>query len=191
MSQHSRVAGVGVHKTSRDGKRLLWFVPPTSMRPVDASLALRLRAVVPAGCLDHCHVPRRGLAAAEALIQPGWRFMDIRNAYASVYQPRLWPIVRRLDRKLEADVRRFIDRLGCDSGLPDGSSVSHQLFNIYLAPIDARWTQRAVRYADNVATADRQCLRKELLDVGLATRDQHTFTHTSQGQTGPQSRATG
>lgn len=168
----------GQHKTSKDGKRLLWFVPPRSMRPVDDALAGRLRSVVPSTCLDHCHIPGRGLAAAEALIQPGWQFLDVRDAYASVYMPRLWPILRRLDQVLHDDVHRFLGRLGCaDQCLPDGASVSHPLFNIYLASIDARWQGRAVRYADNIACEHRQRMRKELHDIGLRTSDQASFTH--------------
>lgn len=177
MSKRKPNTQRGQHKTSKDGKRLLWFVPSYSMEQESKVLAARLLAVMPPTCLDHCHIPGRGLVAAEALIQPEWQFLDVHNAYASVYLPRLWPIVRRLDRALHDDVRDWFDRLGCDSCLPDGASVSHQLFNIYLASIDARWQGQAARYADNIACGDRPRMRKELHDIGLITRDQETFTH--------------
>lgn len=168
---------LGRHRMSKDNGRLLWFVPPWHMEQASKRLAVRVWAEVAPTCLDYCHVPGRGEAKAYAAIQPGWEFMDVRDAYASVYLPRLWPIVRRLDQRLERDIRRWFDRLGCDNCLPDGATLSHALFSTYLNDIDRRWAHTAVRYADNIATANRPQMRKELHDIGLVTTDQPTFTH--------------
>ena len=189
IGQHCAVTGRGLIRFSKDGRRLLWNVPPYEMQPEDDALKVRLDRLVPPWCLDYCHVKGRGPQRAEALIRPDWKFLDIKAAHASIYLPRLWAILRKLDRALERDVHSFVDRLGCDTGLPDGAACAHALFNIYLSSVDARWQGRAVHYADNIATANRQAMRKELHDIGLASRRP---AHLHQSPTpGPEISPTG
>jgi len=155
-----------------EGGRILWIVPTYAEQQRAKALKVELDRVVPASSLDHCHVRGRGLALAESKIRPAWKYMDVANAFPSIYLPRLWTELRRLGgRKLELRTRRFFADLNNDEvyGLPEGAASSFPLFNIYLASVDARWAGNAVRYADNWATGNSTRLRKELLDLGLTT----------------------
>src|SRR5262245_61071097 len=109
----------GLIKVTKD--RILWCVPPPPMKPWARRLSDRCKQLVPPWSLDHCWVPGRGLPMAEAKVAYMHleQFIDIRKAFPSVEQDRLWRMLRSEPRLL-TELRRFFDQLCCEEGLPEG-----------------------------------------------------------------------
>lgn len=170
------MSGLGITKLVEE--RLIENVPPFSMQPWAKRLSQRCKALVPPWTLDHCWVRRRGLALAESKIEPGWQFIDIASFFTSIEQDRLWRMLRG-EPELLAELRRFVRVLGCDIGVPEGCAFSPALANIYLGQVDKRWQLRAVRYGDNIASAEPGRLSAELGELGLATRRCQTFVRVA------------
>lgn len=157
--------------------RVLMNVCPHSLKPQAQALKERVQPLVAPWTLDHGWTPGRSQQAAVAFVSanPDWRFIDVVSCFSSIDQGRMWTTVARLDHDLAHELARFCTRLGCTEGLPEGTSFSPALANIYLTEVDRRWAGRAIRCGDNWACVDINKLRSELLDLGLSTKDRPTF----------------
>lgn len=162
-------------KVLDDGRILR--VPVGRSKAVARRLADEIALLVPPWSLDYCWIPGRNHTVAMTLaeihrsLRPLWLTMDIVEFFSSVDQARMW---RRLaehgDRQLAARVRRFVEAMGCEHGLPTGAAFSPACANLYLAALDLRWKDNGVRVGDNIACADPGRMASELHDIGLRVR---------------------
>jgi hypothetical protein len=160
-------------KVLPDG-RILEHNPPPWMKPWALRLKARLDLLVPPWCLDHGWMKGRRQEDAEAMVEEGWQYCDVKHCFASISQDRLWWLLRS-QPELRNDLQRFFARMSCDRGVPEGCSFSPTLANLYMAATDRRWQRRAVRVGDNWASSNRDHLMAQLADINLLAQERDTF----------------
>lgn len=157
MSRHVVVAGT-----------ILWDVPSGRQR-ARARRLLPVLEALPLPDQIHGWRPGRSLQTAQAAVQRlgdvrEVTFLDVESAFSHVSQARLFALFG--PTPLWSQLRPFLP----ETGLAYGCPVSPALFNLYVAPVAARF--ECVFYGDDIAVLSHRAsaLRAQLLDIDLRAR---------------------